>query len=228
MNAIAELVALLVPPGCLACRCALPRAGERLCVDCSRALPWLRAGCRRCGLPVHRGKRCPAARAAFPRAWAPLAYQGVARKLVAALKFRGALAAADVMAAHIAANLPPDLRAAPAVLVPVPPVGRRRRRRGFDPGAGTRRRARAPDRAAARRVPGARRPRGAPGGREPPRAAARLDDSRSACAAHRRRSRSSSTTSTRRARRWTPALARSRPRGRLSWPRSPTPARSEG
>jgi ComF family protein len=132
MTLVAELVALLVPPGCLACRCALPRAGDRLCVDCSRALPWLREGCRRCGLPEHRGKRCPAARASFPRAWAPLAYQGVARKLVAALKFRGALAAADLMAAHIAANLPPDLRAAPAVLVPVPPVGRRRRRRGFD------------------------------------------------------------------------------------------------
>ena len=68
------------------------RAGERLCADCTRALPWLRGGCLRCGLPAHRGRACPAARAAFPRAWAPLAYEGVARELVAALKFRGALA----------------------------------------------------------------------------------------------------------------------------------------
>jgi predicted amidophosphoribosyltransferase len=37
------------------------------------------------------------------------------------------------MAAHIAANLPPDLRA--GVLVPVPAQPLRRRRRGFDPAA---------------------------------------------------------------------------------------------
>jgi ComF family protein len=132
MSLLAELLALIAPPGCLACRRALPRAGDRLCVDCSGALPWLREGCRRCGLPAHRAKRCPAARASFPRAWAPLAYQGVARKLVAALKFRGALAVADLMAAQMAANLPTDLRDSAGVLVPVPPVGRRRRRRGFD------------------------------------------------------------------------------------------------
>jgi predicted amidophosphoribosyltransferase len=85
-----------------------------------------------------------------------MAYEGVARDLVAALKFRGALAVADVMAAHMAANLPPDLRgehgnraadvtaragravaaARLAVIVPVPTVAVRRRRRGFDP-AGT-------------------------------------------------------------------------------------------
>ena len=114
---------------------------------------------------MHRGKRCPAAGAAFARAWAPLAYQGVARKLVAALKFRGALAAADLMAAQMVANLPDDLRRATtaataasgasgataektataaavgdvarvaggAVLVPVPAMPARRRRRGFDP-----------------------------------------------------------------------------------------------
>ena len=209
MPLLAELVALLAPPGCLACRCALPRAGDRLCVDCSRALPWLREGCRRCGLPVHRGKRCPAARAAFPRAWAPLAYQGVARKLVAALKFRGALAAADLMAAHMAANLPPDLRDAPAVLVPVPPVGRRRRRRGFDQahvlGAALARRTDRPlveclVRTDHARAPGRREPQGAARARTAPDPRAR----RAAGAA-----RSSSTTSTRRARPSTPAPARS-------------------
>jgi predicted amidophosphoribosyltransferase len=145
MHVLAELVALLAPPGCLACRRALPRAGERLCVDCTRALPWLREGCRRCGLPAHRRKRCPAAGASFPRAWAPLAYQGVARNLVAGLKFRAAVATADLMAAQMTANLPPDLRgvagrggeAAVAgdvvALVPVPAMPTRRRARGFDP-----------------------------------------------------------------------------------------------
>jgi predicted amidophosphoribosyltransferase len=71
-------------------------------------------------------------RAAFGRAWAPLAYDGVARELVAALKFRGALPVAALMAAHIAANLPAEMRAGTATLVPVPPQPARARRRGFD------------------------------------------------------------------------------------------------
>jgi predicted amidophosphoribosyltransferase len=62
-----------------------------------------------------------------------VAYEGVARQLVSALKFRGALPVADVMAAHMAANLPPELRDPTAALVPVPAVRVRSRRRGFDP-----------------------------------------------------------------------------------------------
>ena len=132
MRVISELIALAVPPACVVCRTALPRAELRLCADCTRALPWLPVRvCRQCGLPSHR-RDCPAARASFVRAWAPLAYDGVARELVAALKFRAALPVAALMAAHIAANLPVDLRAAAAV-VPVPPQRVRRRRRGFDP-----------------------------------------------------------------------------------------------
>jgi ComF family protein len=129
-----ELVALIVPPACVACRAPLARASLRLCGDCTRALPWLPARvCPRCGLPAHR-RGCPAAGAAFARAWSPLAYDGVARSLVAALKFRAALPVAALMAAHMAANLPADLRVA-RVLVPVPPQAARRRRRGFDPAA---------------------------------------------------------------------------------------------
>ena len=132
MPLLAELLALIAPPGCLACRARCRGPGT--------ACAWTaRARCRGCArgvgaaaYPPTAGKRCPAARASFPRAWAPLAYQGVARMLVAALKFRGALAVADLMAAQMVANLPADLRDSAGVLVPVPPVGRRRRRRGFD------------------------------------------------------------------------------------------------
>jgi predicted amidophosphoribosyltransferase len=124
-----EVVSLLAPPGCVACR----RPGERLCPECVRALPWLRGGCVRCGLPSHRGRGCPAAHSVFRRAWAPLAYEGVARKLVGALKFRAALQAADLMAAQMAANLPATLRDPAAVLVPVAALPARRRARGFDP-----------------------------------------------------------------------------------------------
>jgi predicted amidophosphoribosyltransferase len=141
---VREAVALVAPPVCPSCRAALGAAWLRLCPACAAALPWLpRRCCPCCALPSHRGRRCPAAAASFSRAWAPLAYEGVARDLVGALKFRGALPLADLMAAHVVANLPADLRpragrppdlAGPDLaIVPVPPQRVRRRRRGFDP-----------------------------------------------------------------------------------------------
>jgi predicted amidophosphoribosyltransferase len=129
---LAELLAIVAPPACIACREPLGRADELLCAGCLRALPWLRGShCARCGLPRHRRGGCPAARAAFARSWSPMAYEGSARALVQALKFRAALPAAGVMAAQLAATLPDELRA--GVVVPVPPQRRRRRARGFDP-----------------------------------------------------------------------------------------------
>jgi ComF family protein len=131
---LAELLAIVAPPACVACREPVGRADELLCPGCLRALPWLRGRrCGRCGLPRHRSGGCPAARAAFSRSWAPLAYEGPARALVQALKFRGALAVVRLMAAQIAATLPADLRG--GVVVPVPPQSARRRARGFDPAA---------------------------------------------------------------------------------------------
>jgi predicted amidophosphoribosyltransferase len=128
----AELIALVVPPACLACRRPLAGAGEPLGTSCRRALPWLPdAPCPRCGLPAPC-RPCPAAGAPFEVAWAPLVHAGPARALVGALKFRGRLAVADLMAAQIAATAPPELLAAPAGLVPVPAAPGRRRSRGFD------------------------------------------------------------------------------------------------
>jgi predicted amidophosphoribosyltransferase len=131
----AELTAALAPPACLACRTPLTDAHAQLCVACRRALPWLREPrCIRCGLPAPCGARCPASGAAFERAWTPLAHDGPARVLVAALKFRGALPVAQLMAAQIAASAPRDLLAG-AVLVPVPLHPARHRARGFDQAA---------------------------------------------------------------------------------------------
>src|SRR4051794_22704463 len=105
-----DLLALFVPPACVVCRRPLRGAGAVACSGCLRRLPWLRGRrCPRCALPRHRDG-CPAARAAFDRAWAPLAYEGAARDLVRALKFRAALPAAGLMAAHMVANLPAELR----------------------------------------------------------------------------------------------------------------------
>ena len=132
--AIAELLAVLAPPACAACGAPVTRAEILVCADCLRALPWLRGRrCPRCALPRHRPTGCPAARAAFTAAWAPMAYDGPARSLVQALKFRGALPAATLMAAQIAATLPDAVRGAAAAVVPVPPQRTRRRARGFDP-----------------------------------------------------------------------------------------------
>jgi predicted amidophosphoribosyltransferase len=129
---LAELLAIVAPPACLACREPLRRADDLLCATCLRALPWLRgARCARCALPRHRRGGCPAAGAAFAAAWAPMAYEGPARALVQALKFRAALPAVGVMAAQMAATMPLPLRA--GVVVPVPPQTARRRARGFDP-----------------------------------------------------------------------------------------------
>jgi len=126
----AELVAMLAPPACAACRSPVGPAGELLCGSCRSALPWLRGPrCPRCALPAPC-RRCPAGDAGFERSWAPLAYDGVARDLVAALKFRGALPLCALMAAQIAATAPPGL--IEGALVPVPLHPRRRRRRGFD------------------------------------------------------------------------------------------------
>ena len=162
---LAELVALVVPPCCAACRAPGLRPADVLCAACRRALPWLTATtCERCALPClpaataarpagtpgrpagtagraaatagpapPRHRRCPAAGAAFGRAWAAMAYEGVARDAIRALKFARARALADVMAAQIAACAPPALLSAGATLVAVPAHPRRRRARGFDP-----------------------------------------------------------------------------------------------
>jgi predicted amidophosphoribosyltransferase len=113
----AEALALLAPPACAACRAPLRPGTAPLCAGCRARLPWLREPPRPEG-PVRA-------------AWAPFAHEGVAREVVQAFKFRGALPIADLMAAQIAAGAPRGLLDG-AVLVPVPAHPRRSRRRGFD------------------------------------------------------------------------------------------------
>ncbi len=131
-----QLLALLAPPTCASCRAPLPAADALVCSWCFRELRWLGpGGCRRCGLPRHGGRGCPAAGAAFASAWAPLAYEGSARGLVRALKFHGALPLAGLMAAQMAVNAPSWALEGARAVVPVPSASARRRRRGFDPAA---------------------------------------------------------------------------------------------
>jgi predicted amidophosphoribosyltransferase len=131
-SALARLTGLLAPPACWACGAGVA-VGQPLCWACRAQLRFLRGPrCPRCGLPAPCGRRCSPPGAALAQAWAPVAFEGPARALVHALKFRGALAVADAMAAQIVAGAPPGLLAAPAALVPVPTHPLRRRVRGFD------------------------------------------------------------------------------------------------
>lgn len=113
---IARLLELIAPPLCWSCG-GSARAHEPLCAGCRRGLRWLGGEPERLhGLPV----------------WAPVAYEGPARRLVQALKFRGAAAVAGPLAAQIVANAPPAMLAPGTALVPVPLQPARLRRRGFN------------------------------------------------------------------------------------------------
>jgi ComF family protein len=107
---------MLAPPLCWACG-GPARRHEPLCLPCRGLLRRLSPASVQLG---------------GISAWAPVGYEGPARALVRALKFRGAVALADTMAAQIVANAPHGLLAGESVLVPVPLHPRRRRRRGFN------------------------------------------------------------------------------------------------
>jgi ComF family protein len=112
---VERLLSLAAPPACFGCG-GPSRPGDPLCPGCRRRLRWLGPDPVDCGgLPV----------------WAPLAYEGAARALVAALKFRGALGLAETMAAQMAAGVPATFLLG-ASLVPVPLHPARSRRRGFN------------------------------------------------------------------------------------------------
>ena len=112
---LARLLEAIAPALCVACGCHAGHS-EPLCSSCRARLSWLGPAPERCGALV---------------VWAPLSYDGPARAVVGALKYRGLWSLVELMAAHMAANAPPGLLAGRA-LVPVPVHPARRRRRGFN------------------------------------------------------------------------------------------------
>ena len=108
------IASLLAPPVCAGCG-GHAGSAEPLCGACRMELRWLAGVAEVAGL----------------RVFAPLAYEGPARALVRALKFRGATLAAEAMAAAIAAGAPSGMLDG-GRLVPVPLHPRRLRRRGFN------------------------------------------------------------------------------------------------
>ena len=227
-----ELIALdraLVPPACVACRAPLGARVVAAVPGCTRALPWLPGGLPALRAAVaSRARGCPAAAAAFARAWAPLAYEGVARdaRRRAEVPRRAAGGRADG-GAHGGEPAGRRCARADAALVPVPPQPARRRRRGFDPGGGRSPRALAPrlelPLGACLR---AARPRGRQVGAVAGAAPRARAGWRSSCAgaAAGRAARRRRPHDRRDARRLRP---RARAGGPRSWPRSPTRGRCE-
>lgn len=119
MNLLHAVAAGLVPPLCAACgRTCRPEAV--LCTRCARRL----------------GAADPLDGSAAPglnRAWSTAAHEGVARDLVAALKFRRLLPVAGLMADRIHWLAPGAMLS--GTIVPVPTAPLRSALRGFDPAA---------------------------------------------------------------------------------------------
>jgi predicted amidophosphoribosyltransferase len=117
MQILQALAAGLAPPLCAACGRGC-RAEAVLCSRCGRRLasadPLLGKG-----------------PSGLDRAWSSAPYEGVARDLVAALKFRRLLPVADLMADRMHWLAPAHMLS--GSIVAVPPAPSRLRRRGFDP-----------------------------------------------------------------------------------------------
>jgi ComF family protein len=103
-----------------------------LCAACGRPCRPQAVVCTRCGrrLAALRGL-LSAGPPGLDRAWSSAPYEGVARDLVAALKFRRLLSVADLMADRIQWLAPAHMLS--GTIVPVPAAPSRQRRRGFDP-----------------------------------------------------------------------------------------------
>ncbi len=117
MDLLGLATSLLAPPLCAACGRGC-RAEAVLCTRCSRSLAAAR--------PILAGGP-----QGVDRAWSSAPHDGVARSLVAALKFRRLLPVADLMADRMHWLAPGHLLG--GTVVPVPPAPPRLRRRGFDP-----------------------------------------------------------------------------------------------
>jgi predicted amidophosphoribosyltransferase len=103
-----------------------------LCAACGRSCRAEAVVCTRCGRRLAAaepllGKGPPG----LDRAWSSAPHEGVARELVASLKFRRLLPVADLMADRIQWLAPAHMLS--GAIVPVPAAPSRLRRRGFDP-----------------------------------------------------------------------------------------------
>lgn len=119
MKAIQAIAAELLPALCAACGRSC-RPGAVLCTRCTRRL-------------AEAEPLCGHGPAGLDRAWSSAAHEGVARDLVAALKFRRLLPVAELIAERVEWLAPASLLS--GTLVSVPTARLRSLQRGFDPAA---------------------------------------------------------------------------------------------
>ncbi|CAN5846032.1 ComF family protein [soil metagenome] len=129
---LAALADMFYPQRCVGCE---RRSSDVLCRACFEALP--RVGhpvCGRCGLPTAFAtfmcEACKNVDFGFESAKAALKYEGVGKKIVHALKYRGYKQVVDRLATPLMLQAIGDERF--DVVVPVPLHRARRRKRGFN------------------------------------------------------------------------------------------------
>jgi competence protein ComFC len=126
------LADLFYPRWCVGCEC---RASDVLCRGCFENLPYVGSpACSRCGFPTAFEafvcEECKDVDFAFETARAPLRYEGVAKEVVHALKYRGCFSVVEKLMAPMMAPVLEE-RDFDAV-VPVPMHASRMRKRGFN------------------------------------------------------------------------------------------------
>lgn len=130
---LAALADLFYPQRCVGCE---RRASDVLCRACFEALPAVGSPfCARCGLPTAfetpACEGCKNVDFCFESARAPLRYEGAARRLVHALKYRGYARVVEKVAVPLMLGVL-DGGTHFDALVPVPLHRSRLRRRGFN------------------------------------------------------------------------------------------------
>ena len=134
------LAEVLLPPRCLLCGGAGAARARDLCGSCEADLPWIGVPCRRCGLPLDAGavpaagcERCRGHSLPYRHCHAALHYEFPADELLAALKYRGALAHARVLGTLLAESVTRHgVDSDVELLVPMPLHASRLMERGFN------------------------------------------------------------------------------------------------
>ena len=129
---LAALADLFYPERCVGCE---RRASDVLCRTCFEALPGVGSPvCGRCGLPTafvtFVCQECKNVDFGFESARAPLKYEGVGKKIVHALKYRGYKRVVERLATPLMLLVLDDGRF--DAVVPVPLHRSRLRKRGFN------------------------------------------------------------------------------------------------
>ena len=124
----------LLPSSCLLCGLA-GQAGRDLCAGCASELPYLKAACHCCAIPLPQAGVCGQCQQkphSFNSAWAAFDYQSPVDHLIQSLKFNGKLHCGRLLGELMAERLAVSGVDLPELLLPVPLHSSRLRQRGFN------------------------------------------------------------------------------------------------